>query len=153
MNGELKPAINVTGTIIEAVQQASVIIIPQFQSAIVSLKGRNVAFRKEFHQWKIYESSTLKILASSSRRAETVIPEQVLAKFTFYNLIGKTLFYLTLRENLSGELECINIHDAATIKANLYAYFEKPKAIDYQDIFKPCFTDDIDYSDIVGNRM
>lgn len=90
--GELKPAINITGNIIEAVRSASNIIIPQFQKAINECKGSNADFRKEFNQWKIYESSTLKILASSSRRAETVVPEQILAKFTFYNLIGKTLF-------------------------------------------------------------
>jgi len=153
LNGELKPAINITGTIIEAVQQASNVIIPQFQSAIVSLKGRYADFRKEFNQWKVYESSTLKILASSSRRAEIVISEQILAKFTFYNLIGKTLFYLTLRENLSGELERINIHDATTIKESLFAYFDKAKDIDYQAIFKPYFTDDIDYSEVVNNTL
>ncbi len=84
-SGELKPAINITGNIVSAVRSASNIIIPQFQNAIISLKGSNASFRKEFNQWKIYESSTLNILASSSRRAETIIEEQVLAKFTVYN--------------------------------------------------------------------
>ena len=57
--GELKPAINITGNIIEAVRSASNIIIPQFQKAINECKGSNADFRKEFNQWKIYESSTL----------------------------------------------------------------------------------------------
>jgi hypothetical protein len=92
-------------------------------------------------------------LVSSSRRAETVIPEQILAKFTFYNLIGKTLFYLTLCENLSGELESINIHEVTNIRTVLFSYFDKAKAIDYQAIFKPYFTDDIDYSDAVNNTL
>jgi hypothetical protein len=153
MNGELKPAINITGNIIDAVQQASKIIIPQFQDSIISLKGSNARFREEFNTWKIYESSTLKILASSSRRAETVIPEQILAKFTFYNLIGKTLFYLTLCENLSGELDGINIQEPVNIKATLFSYFERAKAIDYQAIFKPYFTDDIDYSEATNNTL
>jgi hypothetical protein len=153
LNGELKPAIDITGNIIDAVQQAANIIIPQFQAAIISLKGNNAEFRREFNQWKIYESSTLKILASSSRRAETVIPEQILAKFTFYNLIGKTLFYLTLCENLSGELESINIHEVTNIRTVLFACFDRAKAIDYQAIFKPYFTDDIDYSDAVNNTL
>lgn len=144
--GELKPAINITGNIIEAVRSASNIIIPQFQKAINECKGSNADFRKEFNQWKIYESSTLKILASSSRRAETVVPEQILAKFTFYNLIGKTLFYLTLCENLSGELENITITDVSNLKSTLFSYFDQAKAIDYQAIFKPYFTDDISYS-------
>lgn len=152
-SGELKPAINITGNIISAVRSASSIIIPQFQNAIISLKGANANFRREFNQWKIYESSTLRILASSSRRAETVIEEQVLAKFTFYNLMGKTLFYLTLCENLSGELEGINISNSSNIKSQLYTYFDKAKAIDYQAIFKPYFTDDIEFSDITNQTL
>lgn len=40
LNGELKPAIDITGNIIDAVQQAANIIIPQFQAAIISLKGK-----------------------------------------------------------------------------------------------------------------
>lgn len=152
-SGELKPAINITGNIISAVRSASSIIIPQFQNAIISLKGTNANFRREFNQWKIYESSTLRILASSSRRAETVIEEQVLAKFTFYNLMGKTLFYLTLCENLSGELEGINISNPSNIKSQLYTYFDKAKAIDYQAIFKPYFTDDIEFSNITNQTL
>ncbi len=151
--GTLRPAIDITGNIVSAVQQASSIIIPQFQKAIISLKGSNARFREEFNQWKIYESSTLKILASSSRRAETVIPEQILAKFTFYNLIGKTLFYLTLCENLSGELEGIDIENSVNTKDELFSYFDKAKTIDYQAIFKPYFTDGINYSDIANDAL
>lgn len=148
--GELKPAINITGNIIAAIKHASEIIIPQFQEAIISKKGSFKNFRDEFNKWKIYESSTLKILASSSRRAENVIEEQVLAKFTFYNLIGKTLFYLTLCENLQGELENININTIPNLKNELFNYFDKAKAIDYQAIFKPYFTDDISFSDVTN---
>jgi hypothetical protein len=153
LNGELKPAINITGNIIKAVHKASNIIIPQLQTAIIASKGNNADFRKEFNQWKIYESSTLKILASSSRRAENVVPEQVLAKFTFYNLIGKTLFYLTLCENVSGELDNIDIKEVSNIKTTLFSYFDKAKAIDYQAIFKPYFTDNIEYSEVTNNTL
>jgi hypothetical protein len=153
LKGELKPAIDITGNIVNAVQQTSNMIIPQFQSAIVSRKGNDTKFRQEFNQWKIYESSTLRILASSSRRAETVVPEQILAKFTFYNLIGKILFYLTLCENLCGELNSINIQNTANIKETLFSYFEKAKTIDYQAIFKPYFTDNIDYSDVTNKSL
>jgi hypothetical protein len=95
----------------------------------------------------------LKILASSSRRVETIVPEQVLAKFTFYNLIGKTLFYLTLCENLSGELEKVNIAETTNLKTVLFSYFDKAKAIDYQAIFKPYFTDDIAFSEVTNNTL
>lgn len=151
--GELKQAINITGNIIEAVIEASAIILPQFQQAIVTEKGNNTAFRREYNKWKIYESSTLKILASSSRRPENVIEEEVLAKFSFYNLIGKILFYLTLSENLTGELERINIENARDLKQTLDSYFEEAKKIDYQAIFKPYFTDDLPFSNIVNETI
>jgi len=152
-NKELKQAINITGTIIDSVTQASTIILPQFQQSIISEKGKNADFRLEYNKWKIYESSTLQILASSSRRPERLIEEEVLAKFTFYNLIGKILFYLTLSENLSGELSRIRISSAADIKTELERYFEEAKKIDYQAIFKPYFTDILPFSGLVSETI
>lgn len=152
-NGALKPALDISKNIISAVREASTIIIPQFQEAIIQEKGSNRAFRDEFNKWKIYESSTLKILKSSSRKKEYVIPEQVLAKFTFYNLIGKTIFYLTLCENLSGELEPITFDENESSKDLLNSYFDKAKKIDYQAIFRPYFTDSIEYSVLVDKAI
>lgn len=152
-NGALKPALDISKNIISAVQEASTIIIPQFQEVIIQEKGSNHAFRDEFNKWKIYESSTLKILASSSRKKENVIPEQVLAKFTFYNLIGKTIFYLTLCDNLSGELEPITLDESKSAKDLLNSYFDKAKKIDYQAIFRPYFTDSIKYSDLTDKTI
>jgi len=151
--GTLKPAIDITGNIIDAVRSAALLIIPQFQEAIIARKGSDANFRDEFNKWKIYESATLKILASSSRREEIVIPEMVLAKFTFYNLIGKILFYLTLHENLSGELAEMQITNKNNLKTALFAYFEAAKTIDYQAIFKPYFTDDIVFSSVVNETI
>lgn len=152
-SGALKQAINITGNIIEAIIEASEIIIPQFQQAVIIEKGNNAAFRIEYNQWKIYESSTLKILASSSRRPENVIGEEVLAKFTFYNLIGKILFYLTLSENLTGNLERIHLSRPRNVKESLDSYFIEAKRIDYQAIFKPYFTDNLQFSDIVNETV
>lgn len=151
--GILRHAINITGNIIEAVTLASQIIIPQIQEIIIQEKGRNKKFRDDFNQWKIYESSTLKILASSSRRSEIVIAEEVLAKFTFYNLIGKILFYLTLSENLIGELDRIDIKTYDNLRINLEMYFDKAKKIDYQAIFKPYFTDNLPFSKIIDESV
>lgn len=152
-NGALKPALNISKNIISAVRETSTIIIPQFQEAIIQKKGSDRAFREEFNKWKIYESSTLKILKSSSRKKEHVIPEQVLAKFTFYNLIGKTLFYLTLCENLSGELDPIALDESKSAKDLLDSYFDKAKKIDYQAIFRPYFTDIIEYSELTDKAI
>jgi len=146
LKGELKQAINISGNFIQAVKQASLIILPQFQHEIERLKGANASFRKEFNQWKIYESSTLKILASSSRRPENVIEEEVLAKFSFYNLIGKIIFYLTLSENLSGSLKKLDLKTPKDVKETLDSYFDDASRIDYQAVFQPYFTDKINFS-------
>lgn len=151
--GELKQAINVSGNFIEAVKTASQIILPQFQAEIERLKGENSAFRREFNQWKIYESSTLKILASSSRRNENVVEEKVLAKFAFYNLIGKIVLYLTLSENLSGHLAKLEIEDETNIKAKLQDYFEDASQIDYQAVFQPYFTDQLNFTEMVNQAL
>lgn len=146
-NGELKPAIDISENIIKAIRYAADVIVPQFQVSIMEKKGNNYTFRSEFATWKIYESSTLKILETSSRRNERVIPEQVLANFMFYNLIGKILFYLTLSDNLSGELDSISIHESKNMQSSLNSYFNCAKNIDYQAIFKPYFTDCLEYSE------
>lgn len=151
--GKLKPAINITRNIVKAIQDTASIIIPQFQSSIENEKNINTLFRSNFNKWKIYESSTLKILSSSSKRAEHIVPEQVLAKFTFYNLVGKILFYLTLCENLSGELQRVKIEKTHNLKLILNSYFERAQKIDYQAIFQPYFTDFIEYSDITEKAL
>lgn len=152
VNGRLKPAIDISGSIIQAVRNTAKIIIPQFQQEIEKEKGANKQFRDEFAKWKIYENSTIKILEYSSRRDERVIPEQVLAKFTFYNLIGKIIFYMTLSENLSGELEPMTAVEG-DIKMQIYSYFDKAGHIDYQAIFKPYFTDRIEFSKTTSTTL
>ena len=151
--GRLKSAIDISGNITKSIKDAAKVIIPQLQKAIVETKGMNPAFRRDFGKWKIYESATLQILQSSSRRQRRNVPEGVLAKFMFYNLIGKTLFYLTLCENLSGSLSPIAIEPGQKASEALLLCFAKAKAIDFQAIFKPYFTDCIPFSDVVENTL
>lgn len=152
-SGELKQAINISGNFVDVVRAAAEIILPQFKDEITKLKGANEAFRKEFNQWKIYESSTLKILASSSRRPENVIEEEVLAKFTFYNLIGKIIFYLTLSENLSGSLQKLDLKNAKNVKKSLQNYFDAASRIDYQAVYQPYFTDKVEFNKTVNEAL
>lgn len=152
-HGSLKLAVDISQNIITAIRQSAGIIIPQIQAAIVQEKGRNREFRNDFNKWKIYESSTLRILSSSSRRKEQVVPEQVLAKFTFYNLIGKILFYLTLCDNLSGRLKPITWEEGKDAKTLLGKYFDEAGKIDYQAIFRPYFTDCIAYSELTNKTL
>lgn len=152
-SGELKPALDISGNIIEAIRKAYNIIVPQFREAIIEKKGMDSAFRKEFAKWRIYEGATLTLLSNSSRRAVKVDAEEVLAKFTFYNLIGKILFYLTLSDNLSRDLPPMEVGDAVNAKDLLNGYFDKAGEIDYQAVFKPYFTDDIPLSQISNNAL
>lgn len=152
-SGVLKQAINISGNFVDAVSLAAEIILPQFKDEIIKLKGANVSFRNEFNQWKIYESSTLKILATSSRRPEYIIEEEVLAKFTFYNLIGKIIFYLTLSENLSGSLQKLELVNSKNIKQELQNYFDAASRIDYQAVYQPYFTDRVEFNKTVNETL
>jgi N-6 DNA Methylase len=148
-NGILKEAINISTEWIEAIRQTSKGIIPQLKEQIDELKGDNFEFRKAFNLWKIQESGTLKLLATSSRRVEMVEPEMVLAKFTYYKWIGKIIFYLTLAENLSGKVPKLTLTASKSVKEQLDYYFNQAKKIDYQAIFEPDFTDELEFTEVI----
>lgn len=145
-SGELKEAINISSNIVEAVAQTATHFVPQLKNEINELKGDDKNFRAEFNQWKIVESATLKILSSSSRRVENIEPEEILAKFTYYKLIGKILFYLTLSENLSGKVSKLELKNAKDTQKQLKDFFNQAKKIDYQAVFENDFTDKISFN-------
>ena len=152
-DGKLKKAINISSNIVEAVLQTSQHFVPQFQNEINELKGDDSSFRKEFNQWKIVESATLKILSTSSRRVEKVEPEEVLAKFTYYKFIGKILFYLTLSENLSGKVSKLELTDSKKVQKQLNDFFDQAKKIDYQAVFESDFTDKIPFNGTIDELL
>lgn len=152
-DGKLKKAINISSNIVEAVLQTSQHFVPQFQNEINELKGDDSSFRKEFNQWKIVESATLKILSTSSRRVEKVEPEEVLAKFTYYKFIGKILFYLTLSENLSGKVSKLELTDSKKVQKQLNDFFDQAKKIDYQAVFESDFTDKIPFNETIDELL
>jgi N-6 DNA Methylase len=152
-NGELKEAINISSNIIESITEAAEFIIPQLKNQIIDLKNNETTFRNQFNQWKIFESATLKILSSSSKRVENVEPEQVLAKFTYYKLVGKTLFYLSLAENLSGKLAKLSLSKPTNTKTQLNTYFNEASKIDYQALFEVDFTDSINFNSTIDKYI
>lgn len=152
-NGELKNAINISSNIVEAVTQTALHFVPQLKNEINELKGDDKAFRSEFNQWKMIESATLKILSTSSRRVEKVEPEEVLAKFTYYKLIGKVLFYLTLSENLSGKVSKLELKNSKQVQKQLYEFFNQAKKIDYQAVFESDFTDKIPFNETIDELL
>lgn len=152
-NGELKNAINISSNIVEAVTQTALHFIPQLKNEINELKGDDKTFRTEFNQWKIIESATLKILSTSSRRVENIEPEEVLAKFTYYKLIGKILFYLTLSENLSGKVSKLELKNSKQVQQQLNDFFNQAKKIDYQAVFESDFTDKIPFNETIDELL
>ena len=152
-NGELKNAINISSNIVEAVTQTALHFVPQLKNEINELKGDDKDFRTEFNQWKIIESATLKILSTSSRRVEKVEPEEVLAKFTYYKLIGKVLFYLTLSENLSGKVSKLELKNSKQVQKQLNEFFNQAKKIDYQAVFESDFTDKIPFNETIDELL
>lgn len=152
-NGQLKNAINISSNIVEAVTQTALHFIPQLKNEINELKGDDNTFRTEFNQWKIIESATLKILSTSSRRVERVEPEEVLAKFTYYKLIGKVLFYLTLSENLSGKVSKLELKNNKQVQKQLNDFFNQAKKIDYQAVFESDFTDKIPFNETINELL
>ena len=152
-DGIIKEALNISGNIIHAIKNSQNIIVPQFAEAIAAEYNSSPEFRRQFNRWKIYEGATLNILSSSSRKSETIDPKVVLAKFTFYNLIGKTLFYLTLSENLPSKLPPLAIGSPEDLQDRLYSYFNIAKSIDYQAVFMPYFTDSIPFSQTVNSTL
>ncbi len=152
-NGQLKNAINISSNIVEAVTQTALHFIPQLKNEINELKGDDNTFRTEFNQWKIIESATLKILSTSSRRVENIEPEEVLAKFTYYKLIGKVLFYLTLSENLSGKVSKLELKNEKQVQKQLNDFFNQAKKIDYQAVFESDFTDKIPFNETINELL
>ncbi|MBC7524540.1 MAG: SAM-dependent DNA methyltransferase [Flavobacterium sp.] len=152
-SGELKKAINISSNIVDAVLQTAQHFIPQLKNEINELKGDDRTFRTEFNQWKIIESATLKILSTSSRRVEKVEPEEVLAKFTYYKLIGKVLFYLTLSENLSGKVSKLELKNSKQVQKQLSNFFNQAKKIDYQAVFESDFTDKIPFNETIDELL
>lgn len=152
-NGELKNAINISSNIVEAISQTALHFIPQLKKEINELKGDDRTFRNEFNQWKIIESATLKILATSSRRVVRVEPEEVLAKFTYYKLISKVLFYLTLSENLSGKVPKLKLKNSNQVQKQLNEYFNQARKIDYQAVFESDFTDKIPFNETINELL
>lgn len=152
-SGQLKNAINISSNIVDGVTQTASHLIPQLKKEINELKGDDSSFRTAFNQWKIIESATLKILSSSSRRVEKVEPEEVLAKFTYYKLIGKILFYLTLSENLSGKISRLELKSNIQVQKQLNNFFNEAKRIDYQAVFESDFTDKIPFNKTIDELL
>lgn len=153
LSGKLKTAVNISEQFLSAITEASEMLIPRFEEAIRDKSGTDVEFRKQFNRWKILENQNIRILTSSSSKVENITEEQILSKFIFYNLISKLLFYCTLSTNLSGKLKQIKIKNPDSFKSQLSKYFDEASKIDFAAVFKPDFTDGLEYDEVVSKVL
>jgi len=151
--GEIKEAINISSDIVLGIKNSADYLIPLFQETIENQVNSDINFQTEFGKWKILEKATLNILKTSSRRRENVDESQVLAKFLYYKIIGKILFYQTLSKNLPQHLQPLIIEDNSSIKEQLNGYFDTVREIDFQAVFDKDFTDSLPYSDAIENIL
>jgi type I restriction-modification system DNA methylase subunit len=148
-NGDLKEAINISSDIVNAVADAAKAIIPQIQELIQNRKGESEPFRKKFQEWLVLENATIKILSSLSGGRGRVVPENILAKFFFYKLIGKILFYQTLSQNLSGKVKPFSFIGHHQLQKHLDSFFNQARQIDYQAVFESDFTDELQFNETI----
>lgn len=151
--GTIREALNISTNIVGAITDVAAQLVPLLRNALYAKINADENFKNEFGTWKILESSTLKILSSSSRRVERVDPIMVLAKFTYYKLIGKILFYKTLAENLSGKVPPMVLNPEESIKPQLEAFFDEAQEIDYQAVFESDFTDALDFDENIDRLL
>lgn len=153
ISGRIKPAINVSSYYIDAILKSASSIIPNLEKDIKQRNSSDREFKNEFKKWKILEKQTLNILKNSSRKFNNVSNEKVLARFTYYKIIGKILFYLSLSENLSNILSPIHIDTPENCYEKVLEYFNSAKNIDYQAVFNQDFTDRIQFNDTANNAL
>ncbi|MCZ8022154.1 MAG: N-6 DNA methylase [Chryseotalea sp.] len=151
--GTIRPALNIRNDIVGAITDSGAQLIPLFAATLNHEINNSETFRSSFGRWKILESSTLKILAHSSRRRVIVNAIEVLARFLYYKIIGKIVFYKTLAENLSGRIPALAFDNAQPLKPQLDALFAEAQRIDYQAVFDPDFTDDINFSEDIDRNL
>lgn len=152
-DGKIKEAVNVSQDIVDAVRKIAGLAIPQIERIVLNRKDEDSEFRLSFNRWKITEQATLKLLATSSRRVEKVVPEAVLARFIYFKLVGKILFYQILVENFGGRIRPLQISSPAQACEELIPYFQEAGQIDYQAVFEEDFTDVLDFNEAVHRSL
>jgi len=152
-DGIIRPALNIKTDIVGSITDTAAKLIPLFATALQHEIDNNAGFRTSFGRWKILEGSTLKILSHSSQRATTVNPVEILARFLYYKLIGKILFYKTLAENMSGRVPALTFITSQPLKPQLDALFAQARRIDYQAVFDPDFTDALGFTDDIDRNL
>lgn len=121
---------------VKMLSEATKTLQPYVHQSLLETIGKNPAFRKGLYDWAIKQ-------AIANYEDESFY--QVVAYQIVYRLLGKILFYQTLRRFKEDELPPMNLrHIKSTeVQEELGTLFAKAQDIDYQAVFE------IDFPDIV----
>ncbi len=121
---------------VKILSEATKTLQPHVHQSLLATVGKNTAFRKGLYDWAIKQ-------AIANYEDESFY--QVVAYQIVYRLLGKILFYQTLRRFKEDELPPMNLRHIkpSEVQEQLGELFTKAQDIDYQAVFE------IDFPDIV----
>jgi type I restriction enzyme M protein len=111
---------------------------PHFHKSLLSEVGKNSKFKNGLFDWAVKQGI-------ATYEAGEIFYETV-SRQVVYRLIGKILFYLTLRR-FRTDIPKLDLHglNPAKITERLKEYFETARQIDYQAVFEEDFTDSVPF--------
>lgn len=110
-------------------------LVPHIHQSLAIKMGKDKKFRDGLFDWAVRQAV--------ANYDDPVFYETV-SRQVVYRLLGKILFYLTLRR-FRSDLPAIGLQDIhpSNINEKLREYFEMARQIDYQAVFEEDFTDTI----------
>ncbi len=111
---------------------------PHIHNSLISEIGKSAAFKNGLFDWAVKQG------IATYDAGETFF--ETVSRQIIYRLIGKILFYLTLRK-FRSDIPPLDLHGVKPLKVTdkLKEYFEKARQIDYQAVFEDDFPDSVPF--------
>lgn len=121
------------------------VLWPSIKSSLVTKVSLDVKFKNTLFDWAVKQSIT----NFGDEAFYEIISRQIV-----YRLIGRILFYQTLRRYIKTLPE-INLADVdlSQISAKLKNYFAQAKKIDYQAVFEEDISDQVPFPEFAVNEL
>jgi type I restriction-modification system DNA methylase subunit len=112
-------------------------LLPHIHKSLIAEIGKSAKFKSGFFDWAVKQGFT---------RYEDDTFFEAVSRQIVYRLLGKILFYLTLRR-FRSDIPKLDLHGINPEKADakLKEYFEIARQIDYQAVFEEDFPDIIPF--------
>lgn len=111
---------------------------PHMHKSLITEIGKSAAFKNELFNWAVKQG----IAAYEAGEAFF----EIVSRQIIYRLLGKMLFYLTLRR-FRSDIPKLDLHGVNPTRVNkkLKEYFEIARQIDYQAVFEEDFPDRVPF--------